>query len=46
MELHEIIAPDSLRYELWLRTAPSLLPVLGKTERYFTELFRLIEDPV
>ena len=43
-ELHESVAPDSLRYDLWLSTARSLVPVVGYGGGYFTELFRLVEE--
>jgi hypothetical protein len=46
LELRESFAPDSLRYELWLRTARALLPGLGETTGYFNELFRFVDEVV
>jgi hypothetical protein len=46
LELRDSIAPNSLRYELWLRTARALLPVLGETTGYFNEHFRLVDEVV
>ena len=44
-ELHQSIAPDSLRYELRLRTACSVLAAaLREDTGYFNEVFRLVED--
>jgi len=44
-ELHQNIAPDSLRYELRLRTAGSVLAAaLREDTGYFNEVFRLVED--
>ncbi len=43
-ELHQSIAPDSVRYNLWVWTAPCVVPVLGEKPGYFIELFRLVGD--
>jgi hypothetical protein len=43
-ELHESIAADSLRYSLWVWTAPGVVPVLGKKPGYFIELFKLVGE--
>ena len=40
-ELHEILAPDSLRYELWLTTVRSIWHPLISKLSYFNELFRM-----